>query len=280
MKCRHCDIEIVLTNGVWWQAHTTNSLCRYSVSGRHEPAEPTTARCKHEKDITQLGPSCKQCESEVNAGIVEGLNAMEKQPYTPYVTELVEDHGPRIDTVPFPPAPKDERAASVQQEPLSASTNLQGRLIGNLLTRWELMTNDFKSVVDEQERNFYEAMHDLVKSVDNGEFWPAPRTQGSEIQFIGDVRRKYFMPYDCSWNGFIREVTAELEHSGEVYEDAVIAKINQKGAALLSALEWDKAFAAQPQPAPLLCPNCGRDLNKPPFFTAPEAQPNNKEEPK
>lgn len=47
-------------------------------------------------------------------------------------------------------------AASVQQEPLSAATDLQGTLIGNLLTRWELMTNDFKSVVDEQERNFYD----------------------------------------------------------------------------------------------------------------------------
>lgn len=33
---------------------------------------------------------------------------MEKQPYKPYITELVEDHGPRIDTVPFPQAPAVE----------------------------------------------------------------------------------------------------------------------------------------------------------------------------
>lgn len=51
-----------------------------------------------------MGLAVNNAKSEVNAGIVEGLNAMEKQPYTPYVTELVRDRGPRIDTVPFPPA--------------------------------------------------------------------------------------------------------------------------------------------------------------------------------
>lgn len=83
--------------------------CQYSSLHRAvKIAEPVAACCKHGKEITQLGPRCEQCESEVNAGIIEGLNAVEKQPYKPYVTELVEDHGPRIDTVPFPAAPAVE----------------------------------------------------------------------------------------------------------------------------------------------------------------------------
>ena len=59
-------------------------------------------------------------------------------------------------------------------QPEGQPTSSQQRLIGNLLTRWELMTNDFKSVVNEEERNFYEAMHNIVKAVDNGDFWPEP----------------------------------------------------------------------------------------------------------
>lgn len=62
--------------------------------------------------------------------------------------------------------------------------DLQRRLIGNLLTRWELMTNDFKSVVDEQEREFYAAMHELVKAVDAGEFW----TEGASGVDVPDAK--------------------------------------------------------------------------------------------
>jgi hypothetical protein len=29
---------------------------------------------------------------------------------------------------------------------------------------------------------------------------------------VGDIRRSLFMPYDCKWNGWIRDMTAELEN--------------------------------------------------------------------
>jgi len=88
-----------------------------------------------------------------------------------------------------------ERAPSpAQGTPEPPNAKLQRKLIGNLLTRWELMTNDFKSVVDEQERDFYQAMHELVRSVDSGEFWPEPSAlagpqngQGWEQQ-LKDIR--------------------------------------------------------------------------------------------
>lgn len=60
------------------------------------------------------------------------------------------------------------------------TSGIQRKIIGNLLTRWELMANDFKSVIDENERNFYAAMHDLVKAVDGGEFWPNPEAAASQ----------------------------------------------------------------------------------------------------
>lgn len=63
--------------------------------------------------------------------------------------------------------------------------DLQRRLIGNLLTRWELMTNDFKSVVDEQERDFFAAMYELVKAVDAGNFWTAGAS-GVDVELAQD----------------------------------------------------------------------------------------------
>jgi hypothetical protein len=29
---------------------------------------------------------------------------------------------------------------------------------------------------------------------------------------IGDIRRSLFMPFDCKWNGWVRDMTAELEN--------------------------------------------------------------------
>ena len=61
-----------------------------------------------------------------------------------------------------------------ESQPGPSTQDIQGKIIGNLLTRWELLSNDFLSVMEEEDRNFYAAMHDLAKSVEAGEFFPSP----------------------------------------------------------------------------------------------------------
>lgn len=53
-------------------------------------------------------------------------------------------------------------------------------------------------------------------------------------QDIGTLRRSLFMPYDCPWNGYVRDVTAEIELAGGLVPVAeVYARINQRAAELM-----------------------------------------------
>jgi hypothetical protein len=67
---------------------------------------------------------------------------------------------------------------------------------------------------------------------------------------IGTLRRKLFMPYDCSWNGLVRDVTAKYEQSGGlVPADEVQSQLNRHCALLMQVKEI--VAAASPQaPAP------------------------------
>jgi hypothetical protein len=44
------------------------------------------------------------------------------------------------------------------------------------------------------------------------------------VKPIGDVRRGLFLPYECDWNGRVREVTAELELDGGMVDEAEVLK--------------------------------------------------------
>ena len=59
-------------------------------------------------------------------------------------------------------------------QPEGRTTDVQRRLIGNLVTRFEMLPTDLEGIVNEQDRNFYEAMLQLVRAVEEGEFWPEP----------------------------------------------------------------------------------------------------------
>jgi hypothetical protein len=52
---------------------------------------------------------------------------------------------------------------------------------------------------------------------------------------IGNLRRKLFKPFDCAWNGYVRDVTAKYESQNEnVPEDAVVLAIIDKCAELIN----------------------------------------------
>lgn len=72
---------------------------------------------------------------------------------------------------------------------------------------------------------------------------------------IGTLRRKLFMPYDCSWNGLVRDVTAKCEQPGGLVSMAEVqGQLNRHCALLMQAQEF--AAAASPQaPAPAFATN-------------------------
>jgi hypothetical protein len=41
--------------------------------------------------------------------------------------------------------------------------------------------------------------------------------------YIGDLRRKLFIPVDHEWNGVVREITAEYEESGGDVDAEVVS---------------------------------------------------------
>jgi len=52
---------------------------------------------------------------------------------------------------------------------------------------------------------------------------------------IGNLRRKLFKPFDCAWNGYVRDVTAKYEGNNEnVPEDAVVLAIINKCTELIN----------------------------------------------
>jgi hypothetical protein len=42
------------------------------------------------------------------------------------------------------------------------------------------------------------------------------------MEFIGNVRRRLFVPVDCEWNGVVRDITAEMEQPGELVNDELV----------------------------------------------------------
>jgi hypothetical protein len=46
----------------------------------------------------------------------------------------------------------------------------------------------------------------------------------SEGIFIGGLRGQLFVPFDCKWNGIVRDVTAQHEHSGMVVSELVVLR--------------------------------------------------------
>lgn len=42
--------------------------------------------------------------------------------------------------------------------------------------------------------------------------------------FIGQLRAHLFVPFDCKWNGLVRDVTAEFEHEGELVDPYEVFK--------------------------------------------------------
>ncbi|HEY2497309.1 MAG TPA: hypothetical protein VGK24_09590 [Candidatus Angelobacter sp.] len=97
-------------------------------------------------------------------------------------------HGEDRDVAELFPITPEERekyewnGAAAAPEGKTPATDTQRRLIGNLLTRWELMTNDYVAVSGELDRNFYEAMSELWKAVDRGEFWPEVEGAEGKVQ--------------------------------------------------------------------------------------------------
>lgn len=72
---------------------------------------------------------------------------------------------------------------------------------------------------------------------------PSPVVAGgeSDLVFIGYLRRDLLMPYDCKWNGYVRDITAELESEGMlVSRKAVNERIYKDAAQNMSALELIK----------------------------------------
>ena len=64
---------------------------------------------------------------------------------------------------------------------------------------------------------------------------------------IGDVRRSLFKPFDCAWNGYVRDVTAGLERDGGVvYVEEVHTKIIGKCAELTNLYDFQRALRSLP----------------------------------
>lgn len=58
-----------------------------------------------------------------------------------------------------------------------------------------------------------------------------------DLVFIGTLRRELSMNYDCKWNGYVRDITAELEQDEQVSRRAVNERIYKDSAQLMTTLE-------------------------------------------
>lgn len=60
---------------------------------------------------------------------------------------------------------------------------------------------------------------------------------------IGEVRRNWFLPFDCKWNGLVRDVTAKMEKSDEeVSEPEVVQGLLRH---VLGSAKLDATFASR-----------------------------------
>lgn len=63
-----------------------------------------------------------------------------------------------------------------------------------------------------------------------------------DLEFIGSLRRRLFMPYDCRWNGYVRDITAELEESEGVLVSRVYQRIFKDFSNSMTAKEFDRVI--------------------------------------
>ena len=72
--------------------------------------------------------------------------------------------------------------------------------------------------------------HIFMDGFEHYEGVPRPK----KTMYIGDIRRKLFMPYDCAWNGYIRDMTAQLEDAnGMVNIEEAFMRINSIAALMM-----------------------------------------------
>jgi hypothetical protein len=83
---------------------------------------------------------------------------------------------------------------------------------------------------------------------------------------IGDIRRSLFMPFDCKWNGWVRDMTAELENKSSCA--APPERVSEGKEPVLSVTAWRSVSCPncdshkQERIAGLwLCQNCGNEWN-------------------
>jgi len=58
--------------------------------------------------------------------------------------------------------------------------------------------------------------HDSTQKISDGWLSSTGGEVNEQFEFIGDVRRRFFVDVECEWNGVIRDLTAQMEHKEHV----------------------------------------------------------------